>query len=95
MSPKGPPTFLIFCNRLDFQKVEGLPPLINFENCAFLSLRYSADFRRSLLVAHTFCRDVGETIGGNERTKGSIWQVENDIIMESVLYPPRYSTGKL
>ena len=31
MSPNGPPlTFLIFCNRLDFQKVGRGPPFINF-----------------------------------------------------------------
>ena len=51
MTPKGPPsTLLIFCNGLDFQKVERVPPLTNLKNCAFLSFRYSADFRRSRLV---------------------------------------------
>ena len=71
MSPKGPPSiFLIFCNKLDFQKAQRVPPFTIFDivrffeiifchkNCFFsvfknfalLSLRYSADFRRSRLV---------------------------------------------
>ena len=45
MSPKGPPSiFLIFCNQLEFHKVQRVPPF------TILSLRYSADFSRSRLV---------------------------------------------
>ena len=67
LSPKGPPSsFLIFCNRLDFQKVERVPPLTNFKNCAFLSLRYSADFRRSRLV----CSPDLFVVGGGLRSLG-------------------------
>ena len=54
LSPKGPPSnFLIFCNKLDFQKVE-IPFTIS-KTLRFLSLRYSADFRRSLLVHVMIC----------------------------------------
>ena len=46
MSPKGPPSFfLIFCNKLEFQKAFYI-----LKTLRFLSLRYSADFRRSRLV---------------------------------------------
>ena len=42
--------FLIFCNKLDFQKAERVPPFTILKPSPFLSLRYSADFRRSRLV---------------------------------------------
>ena len=41
-----------FCNKVDFQTVEG-NPFYNFENIALLSLRYSADFGRSRLFPFT------------------------------------------
>ena len=52
MSPKGSPSFLIFCNKLDFQKVERVPLFTIIKTLRFLSLRYSADFRRFRLVRH-------------------------------------------
>ena len=42
--------FLIFCNKLDFRKAEIVPPFTILKTLRFLSLRYSADFRRSRLV---------------------------------------------
>ena len=45
-----PSIFLIFCNKLDFQKVEKVSPFTILKSLRFLSLRYSADFRRSRLV---------------------------------------------
>ena len=50
MSPKGRTfIFLIFCNKLDFQKAESVPLLQFKKVCAFSALD-SADFRRSRLV---------------------------------------------
>ena len=75
MSPNGPLSFfLIFCNKLKFQKDQKVPPFTLFDiviffgmiifcqkisffqflkTLRFLSLRYSADFRRSRLVLQT------------------------------------------
>ena len=52
MTSKGPPFkfFLIFCNKLDFQKLETFPLFTILKTLRFLSLRYSADFRRFRLV---------------------------------------------
>ena len=53
MSPKGRSfNFLIFCNKLDFQKAQRLPPFTILKTFRFLSLGYSANFRRSVLLAH-------------------------------------------
>ena len=50
MSPKGRSfIFLIFCNKLDFQKAQRIPSTI-LKTLRFLSLGYGADFRRSRLV---------------------------------------------
>ena len=50
LSSKDPPSiYLIFCNKLDFQKARRVP-LLQVQKLRFLSLRYSADFRRSRLV---------------------------------------------
>ena len=38
-----PSIFLILCNKLDFQKVERVPPFTILKTLRFLSLRYSAD----------------------------------------------------
>ena len=49
---KGPPSiFLIFCNKLDFQKVERVLPFTILKTLRFLRLRYSSDFRRSCFVS--------------------------------------------
>ena len=49
VSAKGPPSiFLIFCNKLDFQKSP--KPSYIVKNFIFLSLRYGADYRRSRVV---------------------------------------------
>ena len=45
-----PSSFLIFCSKLKFQKAQRVPLLQVQKLSAFLSLRYSADFRRSRLV---------------------------------------------
>ena len=46
-----PPSIcLIFCNKLDFQKARRVTPFTGLKPLRFLSLRYSADFRRSRLV---------------------------------------------
>ena len=51
MSPKGRSfIFLIFCNKLDFQKAQRVPPSTILKTSRFLSLGYGADFRRSRLV---------------------------------------------
>ena len=51
MSPKGRSfIFLIFCNKLDFQKAQRVPPSTILKTLRFLSLGYGADFRRSRLV---------------------------------------------
>ena len=51
MSPKGRSfIFLIFCNKLDFEKAQGVPPFTILKTLRFLSLGYGADFRRSRLV---------------------------------------------
>ena len=42
--------FLIFCNKIDFQKARSVPLFSILKTLRFLSLRYSADFRRSRLV---------------------------------------------
>ena len=48
MSPKGPPlSFLLFCYRMRVYKSESVPQK---NVLRFLSLRYSADLRRSRLV---------------------------------------------
>ena len=48
-----PSTFSIFCNKLDLKKSKG-PPFTILKTLLLLSLRYSADFRRSRLVYPTF-----------------------------------------
>ena len=49
LSPKGPPSsFLIFCSKLKFQTAQKVFTILG--TFRFLSLRYSADFRRSRLV---------------------------------------------
>ena len=51
LSPKSPPfIFFDILQQTGFSKFRKSPPLTNFKNCGFLSLRYSADFRRSRLV---------------------------------------------
>ena len=67
MSPKGPPSiFLMFCNKLDFQKVERVPPYTIFKTLRFLILRYSVDFRRSRLVSiEQHKRRLGKTTFSN------------------------------
>ena len=45
-----PSVFSIFCSKLDFQKARRVPLFTVVKNLRFLSLRYSADFRRSRLV---------------------------------------------
>ena len=51
MFPKGRSfIFLIFCNKLDFQKAQRVPPSTILKTLRFLSLGYGADFRRSRLV---------------------------------------------
>ena len=47
----SPSTFLIFCNKLDLKSLKG-PPFTILKTLRLLSLRYSADFRRSRLVFH-------------------------------------------
>ena len=50
MSPKCPSfIFLIFCNKLDFQKAQKVPSFTILKPLRFLSLWYSADFGRSRL----------------------------------------------
>ena len=46
----APSFFLIFCNKLDFQKAQRVPPSTILKTLRFLSLGYGADFRRSRLV---------------------------------------------
>ena len=49
LSPKDPPSvFLIFCNKLDFQKARS-PHFTILKTLRFLSFRYSTDLRRSRL----------------------------------------------
>ena len=43
--------FLIFCSKLKFQKAQRVSPSTILKTLHFLSLRYSADFRRSRLVS--------------------------------------------
>ena len=51
MSQKSPPSsFLIFCNKLDFRKVERVPPFTILKSLHFLSLRYTPTLRRFGLV---------------------------------------------
>ena len=51
MSPKGRSfIFLIFCNKLDFQKAQRVTPSTILKTLRFLSLGYGADFGRSRLV---------------------------------------------
>ena len=51
MSPKGRSSiFLIFCNKLDFQKAQRVLLSTILQTLHFLSLGYGADFRRSRLV---------------------------------------------
>ena len=45
-----PLIFFIFCNKLDFQKAERVHLFTILKTWRFLSLRYSADFKRSRLV---------------------------------------------
>ena len=52
VSKGSPSMFLIFCNKLYFQKVERDPPFTILKPLRFLSLRYSSDFSRSRLVHH-------------------------------------------
>ena len=67
MTPKGPPSFfLIFCNKLDFQKVERVPPCTILKTLRFLSLRYSADFRRSRLVFHYIYSGINVCVSGKQ-----------------------------
>ena len=52
LSPKSPSSIcLIFCYKLNFQKAQRVPLLKISKTFRFLSLRYSADFRRSRLVS--------------------------------------------
>ena len=52
LSPKGPPSifFKIICSKLKFQKAQRVSIFTILKTWRFLSLRYSADFRRSRLV---------------------------------------------
>ena len=51
MSPKGRSfIFLIFCNKLYFQKAQRVLPSTILKTLRFLSFGYGADFRRSRLV---------------------------------------------
>ena len=47
---KGLHHFLIFCNKLYFQKAQRVPHFTILKTLRCLNLRYSADFRRSRLV---------------------------------------------
>ena len=47
--------FLIFCNKLDFQKAQRVPPSTILKTLRFLSLGYGADFTRSRLVCISIC----------------------------------------
>ena len=47
---KGRSIFLLFCNKLDFQKAQSVPLLQFKKTLRFLSHRYSADLRRSRLA---------------------------------------------
>ena len=53
LSPKGPPfKFFDILQQTGFSESRKGPPFNKFlKKCAFLSLRYSADFRRSRLVS--------------------------------------------
>ena len=53
--------FLIFCNKLDFQKAQRVHPSTISKTLRFLSLGYGADFRRSRLVS-LFFKPVEVTI---------------------------------
>ena len=50
-SPKCLPfNFFLFCNKLEFQKAQRVPPFTILKTSRFLYLRYSADFGHSRLV---------------------------------------------
>ena len=73
---KGPPSFfLIFCNKLDFQKVQMVSPFTISKTLRFLSLRYSADFRRSRLVFSFHCL-VSSSISTGSTTNSNKWQLQ-------------------
>ena len=51
MSPKGPPFhFIDVLQQTGFEKVKRVTPFTILKTLPLLSLRYSADFRRSRLV---------------------------------------------
>ena len=50
----APSFFLIFCNKLDFQKAQRVPPSTILKTLRFLSFGYGADFRRSRLVSSDY-----------------------------------------
>ena len=53
----APSFFLIFCNKLDFQKAQRVHTSTILKTLRFLSLGYGADFRRSRLF---FFRQITE-----------------------------------
>ena len=60
-----PSLYLIFCNKLDSQKARRVP-LLQVQKLPFLSLRYSADFRRSRLVTDMEFANVGHDVKRNQ-----------------------------
>ena len=51
---KVPFNFLILCKKLDVQQARRVPPFTVLKTLRFLSLIYSADFRRARLVSRRF-----------------------------------------
>ena len=59
----NPSIFLTFCNKLDCQKSQKVSLFTILKILRFLSLRYSADFRRSRLVFKMKnCRRIFQTV---------------------------------
>ena len=72
--------FLIFCNKLDFQKAQRVPPSTILRTLRFLSLGYGADFRRSRLV-----RSYSAKI-----SKSRPFSLRNHNNLTKILYNPTY-----
>ena len=72
MSPKGPPSFFKnILQQTEFSKSRKCPPK------GFLSLRYSADFRRSRLIYLMLSSEKGAmysfTAGETDPGRGPVW----------------------